>query len=82
MESFHPASLSLVAPVLFALLTLPSLATISPTSRLTGIGESVLDWKFREQRSEMNERLDDGGSKVQELAEGSSVVSRRAKGEE
>jgi hypothetical protein len=27
----------------------------------TGIGESVLDWKLREQRmSEMNERLNDG----------------------
>jgi hypothetical protein len=32
MESFHPASLSLVARVL---MTLPSLATISPTSKLT-----------------------------------------------
>jgi hypothetical protein len=33
----------------------------------TGIGESVLDWKLREQRmSEMNERLNDGvkGSEI------------------
>jgi hypothetical protein len=42
----------------------------------TGIDESVLDWKLREQRmSEMNERLNDGGQRFRNWV-GSSVGLR------
>lgn len=42
----------------------PTRYPVAWSSVSTGIGESVLDWKLREQRmSEMNERLNDGGQR-------------------